>query len=43
MYCEFATSMFAVLVDGVDGKVEDLYKAILYQNKLTKNDELELT
>ena len=43
MYCEFATSMFAAVVDGVYDKVEDLHKAILYQNNLIKNYELELT
>jgi hypothetical protein len=43
MYCDFATSMFSTFVNGVYDKVEDLNKAILYQNKLTKNYELELT
>ena len=43
MYCTFATSMFDTVVDGVYYKVEDLYKAILHQKKLTKNYELELT
>ena len=40
MYCAFATSMHAAEVGGVYDKVEDLHKAILYQNKLTKNYEL---
>jgi len=43
MYYTFATSRFADVVDGVYDKVEDLHKAILYQNILTKNYELELT
>lgn len=43
MYCTFATSMFGDVVDGVYDKVEDLHKAILYQNNLTKYYELELT
>ena len=43
MYCAFATSMFAAVVDGVYDKVEDLHKAILYQNNITNNYELEFT
>ena len=43
MYCVFATSMFAAAIDEVYDKVEDLPKVILYQNKLIKNYELELT
>jgi len=43
MYCAFATSMFAAVVDSIYNKVEDLHKAFLYQIKLTKNYELELT
>ena len=42
MYCAFATSMFAAIVDGVYDKEEDLHKTISYQNNLTKNYELEL-
>ena len=42
MYCAFATSMFAAVVDGIYDKVEDLHKAILTQNIPTKNYELEL-
>jgi len=43
MYCAFATSMFTNVVDIVYDKVEDIHKAILYQNYLTKNYELEFT
>ena len=43
MYCTVTTSMVAAVLDGVYDKVEDLHKAILYQNKLTKNYELEFT
>ena len=43
MYCAFATSMFAAVKDEVYDKAEDLHKAILYQNNLAKNYELEIT
>jgi hypothetical protein len=43
MYCAFASSMFAAVVDSVYDKVEVLHKAILYQNNPTKNYELEFT
>jgi len=43
MYCAFATSMFAAVADGVYDKVEDLHIAIVYQNNLSKNYELDFT
>ena len=43
MYCAFATSMFAAVLDGIYVKVEDLHKAISYQNNTTKIYELEFT
>ena len=43
MYCVYAISMFGIAVDDVYDKVEDLHKAILYQNNLAKNYELEFT
>jgi len=42
MFWAFLTSMFAAVADGVYIEVEDLHKAILYQNNPTKNYELEL-
>jgi len=43
MYCAFATSMFAAVIVSVYDKVEDLHKAILYQNNPTIYYELEFT
>ncbi len=43
MYCAVATLMFAAVADDVYDKVEDLHKAILNQNNITKGYELGLT
>jgi hypothetical protein len=42
MYFVFATSIFATVINSVYDRVENVQKAILNQNNLTKNYELEL-
>ena len=43
MYCVVATSIFVAAGDSIYEKVENVEKAILNQNNLTKNYELEFT